>query len=143
MYSYEDRMKAVQLYIKLGKRVGITIRQLGYPTKNSLKAWHHEFECRGDLPAGYVRTKPWYSEKQKCIAVEHYMTHGRCSTATRRALGYPCRATLSAWIDEYDPAVRRRVVGRTSIPVSRSEHQKQAAVIDLCSRRGPRTGKDV
>jgi hypothetical protein len=33
MYSYEDRIRAVRLYIRLGKRVGLTIRQLGYPTK--------------------------------------------------------------------------------------------------------------
>ena len=33
MYSYEDRIRAVKLYIKLGKRPGATIRQLGYPTK--------------------------------------------------------------------------------------------------------------
>lgn len=32
MYSYEDRIRAVELYIKLGKRVRATIRQLGYPT---------------------------------------------------------------------------------------------------------------
>ena len=37
MFSYEDRLRAVRLYIKLGLRVGSTIRQLGYPTKNSLK----------------------------------------------------------------------------------------------------------
>jgi transposase-like protein len=30
MYSYEDRLRAVQLYIKLGKRIGLTIRQLGW-----------------------------------------------------------------------------------------------------------------
>jgi len=29
MYSYDDRLRAVQLYIKLGKRIGVTIRQLG------------------------------------------------------------------------------------------------------------------
>lgn len=29
MYSYEDRTRAVELYIKLGKRVRPTIRQLG------------------------------------------------------------------------------------------------------------------
>jgi len=40
MYFYEDRLRAVQLYIKLGKRAGMTIRQLGYPTKNSLRNWH-------------------------------------------------------------------------------------------------------
>ena len=34
MYPYEDRIRAVNLYIKLGKRIGGPIRQLGYPTKN-------------------------------------------------------------------------------------------------------------
>ena len=38
MYSYEDRLRAVRLYIKLGKRAGLAIRQLGYPTKNALKS---------------------------------------------------------------------------------------------------------
>jgi putative transposase len=63
MYSYADRLKAVQLYIKLGKRVGITIRQLGYPTKNALKAWYCEYQRHSDLSVGYVRTKPWYTDK--------------------------------------------------------------------------------
>lgn len=48
----------------------------------------------------------------------------------------PCRATLSAWIDEYDPTSRHRVVGQATTATSRSEQQKQAAVIDLCSRHG-------
>jgi transposase-like protein len=43
MYSSEDRIRAVELYIKLGKRVAATIRQLGYPTKNALKGWHWEY----------------------------------------------------------------------------------------------------
>ena len=30
MFSYEDRLRAVRLYIKLDKRIGLTIRQLGY-----------------------------------------------------------------------------------------------------------------
>lgn len=30
MYSYEDRIRAVKLYIKLVKRLRATIRQLGY-----------------------------------------------------------------------------------------------------------------
>ena len=44
MYSYEDRIRAVELYIKPGKRVRLTIRQLGYPTKNSLKGWYNEYQ---------------------------------------------------------------------------------------------------
>ncbi len=31
MYSYEDRIRAVELYIKLGKRARPTLRQLGHP----------------------------------------------------------------------------------------------------------------
>jgi putative transposase len=40
MYLYQDRMQAVKLYIKLGKRTGSTVLQLGYPTKNALNIWH-------------------------------------------------------------------------------------------------------
>lgn len=52
MYSYEDRIRAVQLYIKLGKRIKATIQQLGYPTKNALKGWHREYQRQSDLPLG-------------------------------------------------------------------------------------------
>ena len=53
MYKYDERLRAVELYLKLGKRIGATIRQLGYPTKNSLKSWHQEFIERGDLQVAY------------------------------------------------------------------------------------------
>ncbi|MGR8928726.1 MULTISPECIES: IS3 family transposase [Rhizobium] len=135
MYSYEDRMRAVLLYIKLGKRANATIRQLGYPTKNALKHWYREFARGRDLSAGYVRTKQRYSDEQKRIAVEHYLDHGRCLAWTIKALGYPCRGKLSAWIDESDPDGRRRVLTGNSGASTRSEQQKRAAVIDLCSRR--------
>jgi transposase-like protein len=55
MFSYEERIRAVKLYIKLGKRLGATIRQLGYPTKNSLIGWYREYERDRDLQVGYVR----------------------------------------------------------------------------------------
>jgi DNA modification methylase len=42
MHSYEDRMRAVTLYIKLGKRVQATIRELGYPSKNTLRGWYRK-----------------------------------------------------------------------------------------------------
>ena len=84
MYSYEDRIRAVELYIKLGNRVRATIRQLGYPTKNALKGWHREYEQRRDLPVGYAARIPKYSRAQKEAAVEHYLAHDRCITATIR-----------------------------------------------------------
>ncbi len=64
MFSYEERLRAVRLYIKLGKRVRATIRQLGYPTKNALKSWHREYEQHLDLHAGYARL-PKFSQAQK------------------------------------------------------------------------------
>ncbi|MDQ0025173.1 transposase-like protein [Variovorax paradoxus] len=71
MYSYEDRIQPVELYIKLGKSVRATLRQLGYPTKNALKGWHREHEQRLDLPVGYAGRVPKYSQAQKEVAVEH------------------------------------------------------------------------
>lgn len=62
MYSFEDGVRAVELYLKLEKRIKATIRQLGYPTKNSLKAWCEEFAKSGDLQKEYVRANPKYSE---------------------------------------------------------------------------------
>jgi len=132
MYSYEDRLRAVRLYIKLGKRVGLTIRQLGYPTKNALKHWHRQYEQRFDLSASYVRW-PKYSQSQKELAVEHYLEHGRCLAATIKALGYPSRTLLPAWVQEVHPETRTCVVVRTQ---ELTPAMKQSAVIALCMRQG-------
>lgn len=69
MFSYEDRIRAVELYIKLDKRVRSTIRQLGYPTKNSLKGWYNEYQQKLDLPAGYAGRAPKFSQAQKAAAI--------------------------------------------------------------------------
>jgi putative transposase len=130
MFSYEDRLRAVRLYIKLGKRVGLTIRQLGYPTENALKGWCRAYEMRHDLPAGYVR-QPMYSQAQKVRAVEHYLEHGHCIAATIESLGYPSRDSLSAWIEELYPRRTARVVSRTP---ELAPEVKQSAVIALCMR---------
>ena len=133
MYSYEDRIRAVELYIKLGKRVRPTIRQLGYPTKNSLKGWYNEYQQKLDLPAGYAGRRPKFSQEQKAAAIEHYLTHDRCIAATMRALGYPGRGTLTAWVREAIPGARRAVVGS----VGRRRYSGElmhAGVMELCTR---------
>ncbi len=107
MHSYEDRFRAVQLYIKLDKRVGLTIRQLGYPTKNALKSWYREYERRLDLPAGYV-CPPRCSQAHKARVVGQYLEHSRCIAEPIKALGYPSRSLLSAWLQELDPQSRTR-----------------------------------
>ncbi len=112
MYSYDDRIRAVELYIKLGKRIRATIRQLGFPTKNALKGWYREYKRRGDLKKGSRRT-PKYSKAQQQAAVDHFLHHGRCIAFTRKALGYPSRCVLRSWIYEQHPELHRRCVGRS------------------------------
>ena len=133
MYSYEERIRAVKLYIKLGRRLGATIRQLGYPTKNSLVGWYREYERDRDLQVGYVRSSGKYSAEQMQVAVQHYLDHDRCIASTLRALGYPCRELLTTWIDELHPEVRRRMVGRAP-NVKHAPEIKNAAVVELCTR---------
>ena len=78
MYSDEDRIRSVKPYIKLGKRPRATVRQLGYPTMNSLIGWYREFEQSRDLPVGYTRSRLKYSDEQQKVAVQHYIGRDRC-----------------------------------------------------------------
>lgn len=133
MYSYEDRIRTVELYIKLGLRVRPTIRQLGYPSKNALKSWHRVYLQRLDLPTGYAGRTPKFSQAQKAAAIEHYLAHDQCISATMRALGYSGRGTLTKWVHEAFPEARRAVVG--SVGQRRyPESLKQAGVMELCTR---------
>ena len=134
MYSYEERMRAVKLYIKLGKRVQATICELGYPTKNALIGWHREYERLQDLPIRSVPRTPKFSTAQKQVALEHYATHGRCISWTLRALGYPGRATLTAWVREAFPDAKT-ISNATYGPGNHSDAVKQAAVVGLYSRQ--------
>ena len=69
MYSYADRLRAVELYIRLGKRLNATVRQLGYPTKNALRGWYREYVENRDLRVQAVARAPKYSEAQKQAAL--------------------------------------------------------------------------
>jgi transposase-like protein len=112
------RIRAVELYIKLGKHVRATIRQLGYPTENALKGWYRQYAQRLDLPKGYARLKRKYSQAQKEAAVRHYFDHGRCIAGSMRALGYPCRASLTAWIQELHPEQECALLAALNAPLA-------------------------
>ena len=134
MYSYGAKMKAVRLYIRFGRASAAAIRELGYPSRTMLRAWYYEFVESGDLRQGFHRVSK-YSNQQKQIAVEHFLSHGRCVSKSIAALGYPHREVLKKWIDELHPGIRKVSLRRGST-VSFSEKQKSRAVIDLCSREG-------
>ena len=132
MYSYEDRMRAIALYVRYAQASATTIRELGYPSRKALYRWYREYEQRGDLHVGY-RQRLGYSSEQQRVAVEHYFEHGRSISATVRALGYPSRTLLRAWIDLLRPGSRKVAIKEGSL-VPFSAEQKRRAVIALCSR---------
>ena len=126
MYSYDDRKKAIALYIRYDHSSARTIRELGYPSRKALYGWWQEYEQLGDLRDGYAE-KSKYSAKQKQTAVEYYFEHGRNISGTVRALGYPNRTLLAMWIDELRSGARKVPIKRGST-VSFSGEQKRGVV---------------
>ena len=134
MYSYEDRIKAVELYIKYDLCAANTVWELGYPNRKMLVGWYKEYQETGRLHKQYIK-HPSYTSDQMKVAVNYYLEHGRSITRTIRAVGYPTRGTLKGWIDELAPS-ERKVRMRRSAVVQFSQEQKKEAVIELCAREG-------
>ena len=134
MYSYEDREKAVELYIKYDLSAADTVRKLGYPDRKMLVRWYKEFMETGQLHERSNK-KSKFTEHQTKIAVSYYLEHGRNITRTVRAVGYPSRETLRGWIDELAPGERKARMKRSGV-VQFSQDQQKEAVIELCVREG-------
>ena len=44
MYTLEERQRAVDLYLKYGRKASIVISELGYPDRKMLPKWVREFK---------------------------------------------------------------------------------------------------
>ena len=140
MYSYDDRMRAVKLYIQYDYSLSSVQHELGYPkNRKTLKAWYKEFEeTKGLHKKSSRRLK--YSPEQKQLAINYYYEHGRCLARTVRKLGFPSRTVLGEWLREIHPEDFPYCTQSTSL-VKLTKAQKEQAVLDLCSRTG--SAKDV
>jgi transposase InsO family protein/transposase-like protein len=134
MYTYEEREKAVKLYIKYGLSAAATVRELGYPEKKTLTLWYKEYKETGELHKEFIK-HPNYSREKIEKAVNHYLNHGRCISRTCKILGYPSRPTLRGWIEELAPG-QKKVGNSGGRVVEYTEEQKKAAVIEFCARKG-------
>ena len=65
MYTYEQRIAAVKLYLKYDRRVAPVIRELGYPNRHMLVKWVKEFESAGDLRKGCRRSSKFSKAEQQ------------------------------------------------------------------------------
>jgi transposase InsO family protein/transposase-like protein len=134
MYSHEERMRAVKLYVQYGCRAAAVIRELGYPDHQSLLRWYREYIKTGELPSKR-KSAPRYSKTQKQAALKHYMEHGRCITYTIKTIGYPSATLFKSWLDEAFPDRKKRCVSGGAM-VEYPQEKKEQAVIDLCARTG-------
>ena len=50
MHSYEDRIRAVELYYRYGKKASVVVMELGYPSTKQLGRWVRIYEEKGDFP---------------------------------------------------------------------------------------------
>jgi putative transposase len=100
MYKYEDRMRAVQLYIKYDLNMASVIRELGYPSRQMLYNWYREFVANGALRKDDQLCHSKYNETQRRCAVQYYLDHGQSISRTIKALGYPGRTVLRTWTEE-------------------------------------------
>ena len=135
MYTYEERLRAVMLYIKYDLRVTVTIRELGYPSERMLRNWYCEYMKLGDLHKDHRKRPEKYSKEKRQHAVDYYFNHGKCLANTINKLGYPHVDTLKLWIDEFHPRHKKKVI-HIGKAIHTSEEKKRSAVIDLCSREG-------
>ena len=131
MYSYEDRKRAVGLYIEYGLSAARVIHELGYPNRHSLANWYKDF-----LEHGEVRERTheprFYSDEDKRRAVDYFLEHGRSPSATVKALGYPSKQSLYLWVDELAPN-SRKVASKPGIQFT--YEQKADAAVALVTRK--------
>lgn len=129
MFTYEEKIKAVELYLK-SESWTFTIRTLGYPSIGALRQWVKEYLSFGDIKKIHKR-KPKYCEEQIQYAVDYYINHGRNISKTVRDLGYPNRDYLKQWLIDRVPDFKYTCrSGKTMVNLS--EKDKFNAMTELC-----------
>ncbi|MBR1590066.1 MAG: IS3 family transposase [Acidaminococcaceae bacterium] len=135
MYSYDERIKAVKLYIQYDKSYASLFRELGYPpSSHTIKLWYKEYQQHGDLHKSFKKTGK-YSKEQRQAAIQYYIEHGRSKTRTIQALGYPSRQQLAEWLKQDCPEEVHPCAKGQSL-VHLSKEQKEQVAIELCTRDG-------
>jgi len=125
MYSYEERIKAVELYIQYDFQAELTAAELGYATAKSIQRWYKEFQKQGNLHKKRISLKK-YTEAQKEQAIKYYSEHGRSVARTVRALGYPNRDTMFQWLDEAFPNRKKCCISKNALIEFPPEKKEQA-----------------
>ncbi len=127
MYSYEGRMRAVALHIKLGKRAKDTIRQLGYPGRATLTAWVREAFPGTSKAVTGSDGRLRYPDALKKTGVVRLYNRQESAQALAEKLCL-CRPTLYNWKNQLlcpeAPAIMKRKNNSQPVP-ERKELERQ------------------
>ena len=88
MFSYEARIKAVNLLIQYDRSYADVVNELEYPSKMALRRWHEEYRESGDLLDKHNK-KAKYSEEEKQAVVKYYLEYGKSVPRTIKKICYP------------------------------------------------------
>ncbi len=67
MFTEAERLRAIELYFKYGRKLAPVVRELGYPSKRNLRRWIRLWEASNGATKS-IRRKPRYSDVQKLLA---------------------------------------------------------------------------
>lgn len=139
MYSTEQRKLAIETYIKFDLSAADTVAELGYPTRQSLKAWYKDYLEHGEIRPPKRQRDPKFTLEMRQAAVDYYLAHGKSLARTMRKMGYPAsREYLCDWIDGLAPGQRKyRGPDPRREPVS--VEKKVQVIAELEARTGPAT----
>ena len=77
MFSTEQRRTAIETFVRFDHSYADTIRELGYPSRQTLRMWWDEYAATGNVPTGKHESDPRFTDEQRHRAVDHYLEHGR------------------------------------------------------------------
>lgn len=67
MFSHEERVKAIQLFLKYDCSYAATIRKLGYPSVGALRQWYKEYLVSGELHQELRRSQSILKNKKESL----------------------------------------------------------------------------
>ena len=136
MYSQEEVEKAINTFIRFDHSYADTIRELGYPNRQTLWLWWKSYRENDHNVIVCSKREPKYSEDDKRHAVNYYLEHGKSISRTIKKLGYPkSREYLRNWIDELAPG-ERKMRQRAQTSEAFPEEKKIQIVAELEGRTG-------
>lgn len=129
MYSVEERLKAVKLYIYYDLSYAALLREFGPIDRKTIKSWYRKYKNQNSLEP----QKTGYTYEEKLAAVNYYLEHDKCIARACKELGYPCRPILRQWILEIAP--QEYIIQKSRVIKHFTQFQKKKAVISLCTRQ--------